>query len=221
MLTQELISENIPPIKLSDTGIRALKWMDEFKVAHLPVVENGKYLGIISDADIMDLEKPEEPMHTQEVELDDIHVVSNQHIYDAMKAMSENRLTIIPVLDEEGNYLGVIAMSNLMEKIASISSMTEPGSVLILEVANNDYSLAQIAQIVEGNNASILSVFLNKNPETATTDVTLKINKKDISGIIQTFQRYKYFIKSAFQINTDYTEDLKSRYEALMNYLRM
>jgi acetoin utilization protein AcuB len=221
MLTQELISENIPPIKLSDTGVKALKWMDEFKVAHLPVVENGKYLGIISDADILDLTKPEERLDSQELELDDIHVTSNQHIYDAMKVMSENRLSIIPVLDEESNYIGTIAMSNLMEKIASISSMTEPGSVLILEVNIQDYSLTQIAQIVEGNNARILSVFLNNNPETGSMDVTLKINKTDISGIIQTFQRYKYFIKSAFQINTDYVEDLKNRYDALMNYLKL
>lgn len=222
MLTQELISENIPPIKLSDTGVKALKWMDEFKVAHLPVLDEGKFIGLISDADIMDLEHPDLPLSEQkDLELETVHVVEGQHIYDAIKAMNENRLSIVPVLDEAGGYLGSIAISTLMETIGSISSITESGSVMVLEVPYQDYSLSQIAQIVEGNNARILSVFLNNNPETGAIDVTIKINKTDVAGIIQTFQRYKYQIKSTFQINTDYLEDLKNRYDGLMNYLKL
>jgi acetoin utilization protein AcuB len=223
MLTQDLISENIPPIKLSDTGTKALKWMDEFKVAHLPVVDHGKYLGLVSDADIMDLNQPDKELAGQEeeLELDTISISENQHIYDAIRLMNENRLSIIPVLNAEGTYLGSISMTNLLDKIGSFSSITEPGSVLVLEVNHSDYSLSQIAQIVEGNNARILSVFLNNNPETGTLDVTLKINKTDISGVLQTFQRYNYFIKSAFQVDTSYFEDLKNRYDALINYLKM
>jgi CBS domain-containing protein len=221
MLTQDLISENIPPIKLTDTGVKALKWMDEFKVAHLPVVDAGQFRGLISDADIMDLTDPEKPLNaSEELELDDIHVSEGQHIYDAIKVMNENHLTVVPVLSKSGEYLGSIALSNLMEKIGSISSITEEGSIIVLEVNFQDYSLAQIAQIVEGNNARILSVILNNNPELGTIDVTIKVNKTDVSGIMQTFGRYNYFIKSSFQINSDYTEDLKSRYEALMNFLK-
>lgn len=222
MYTQDLISENIPPIKLSDTGVKALKWMDEFKVAHLPVVDQGKFLGLISDADIMDMEDPEQPLNQQpDLELDTIHVQEGQHIYDVIKLLNEYHLTIVPVLDSTGAYMGSIALNNLMETIASISGITEPGSVLVLEVPYQDYSLSQIAQIVEGNNARILSVFVNNNQDGTSMDVTLKINKTDISGIIQTFQRYKYFIKSMFQISTDYMEDLKNRYDGLMNYLKM
>jgi acetoin utilization protein AcuB len=151
MLTQDLISENIPPIKLSDTGTKALKWMDEFKVAHLPVVDHGKYLGLVSDADIMDLNQPDKELAGQEeeLELDTISISENQHIYDAIRLMNENRLSIIPVLNAEGTYLGSISMTNLLDKIGSFSSITEPGSVLVLEVNHSDYSLSQIAQIVE------------------------------------------------------------------------
>ncbi len=221
MLTQELISENIPPIKLSDTGVKALKWMDEFKVAHLPVVENGLFLGLLSDADILDLHDPEQALEAEPgLELDKVHATENEHIYDAMRLLSENRLTVIPVLNSENRYLGAISLTNLMEKIASISSITYPGSVLVLEMNYADYSLAQIAQIVEGNNARILSVFMNSN-ENGTLDVTVKINKTDVASILETFQRYNYFIKSAFQIDSDYIEDLRNRYEGLMHYLKL
>lgn len=222
MLAHELITENIPPLKLSDTGNKALKWMDEFKVAHLPLVEQGKYLGLISDADILDLNNPELTLAEQKnLEPDKIFVSDSQHVYDVIKLVHENHLTIIPVLNSDGNYLGAISLNNLLENIASISSISQDGSVLVLEVNYFDYSLAQIAQIVESNNARILSVFTHNHHENSTIDVTLKINKTDISSILQTFARYNIHIKSAFQIDNTYLDDLKTRYEALMNFLKL
>lgn len=221
MLTQQLITENIPPIKLQDTGTRVLRWMDEFKVNHLPIVENGDFIGLVSDAEILDLSSPEDAIGTQEIEPEKIFVKENQHIFDAIKLMSEANLSVIPVLDEEGKYLGSIAMSNLIEKMAWITAANVPGSILILEVDPANYSLSEIAQIVEGNNAKVLSLFVHHEPETGMLDVTVKINKTDIGGVVQTFQRYKYFIKANFQVDQKYFDDLKSRYDAFMNFLKM
>lgn len=221
MLTQQLITENIPPIKLQDTGARVLRWMDEFKVNHLPIVEGGEYIGLISDADVLDLPSPEEAIGKQEIEPEKLFVKENQHIFDAIKLMSEANLSVIPVLDEEGKYLGSIAMSNLIEKMATITAANEPGSILVLEVDPANYSLSEIAQIVEGNNAKVLSLFVYRDSDSGILDVTLKINKTDIGGVVQTFQRYKYFIKSNFQVDQQYFDDLKAKYEAFMNFLKM
>lgn len=221
MLTQQLITENIPPIKLQDTGVRVLRWMDEFKVNHLPIVEGGEYIGLISDADILDLTDPEAAIGTQELEPEKIFVKENQHIFEAIKLQSEENLSIIPVVAEDGKYIGSIAISNLIEKMAIISAANIPGSTLILEVDPRNYSLSEIAQIVEGNDAKVLSLFVNHVAETGMLDITLKIDKPDISGVVQTFQRYKYVIKSNFQLDQEYFDDLKSRYEAFMNFLKM
>jgi len=221
MLTQQLITENIPPIKLQDTGARVLRWMDEFKVNHLPIVEGGEYIGLISDADVLDLPSPEEAIGKQDLEPEKLFVKENQHIFDAIKLMSEANLSVIPVLDEEGKYLGSIAMSNLIEKMATITAANEPGSILVLEVDPANYSLSEIAQIVEGNSAKVLSLFVYRDSDSGMLDITIKINKTDIGGVVQTFQRYKYFIKSNFQVDQQYFDDLKSKYEAFMNFLKM
>ena len=97
MLTQQLITESIPPIKLADTGVRVLRWMDEFKVNHLPIVEGGEYIGLISDADVLDLPSPEESIGNQAIEPEKLFVKENQHIFDAIKLMSEANLSVIPV----------------------------------------------------------------------------------------------------------------------------
>jgi CBS domain-containing protein len=214
----DLISDNIPPIRPEDTGVKALKWMDEFKVSHLPVVRDREFLGLLADSDVLDMNAPDEPIENYLETLDKVWIDSNKHYYDVLKAIGDEHLSVLPVLDEHRNYVGSISVSNLMEKMANVAAVSEPGSVLILEVKAQDYSLSQIAQIIEGNDGKILSMYVARTM-TGDLDVTLKINKPEINGIIQTFQRFNYSIKSSYHINNYYNDDMKNRYEGLMNYL--
>jgi CBS domain-containing protein len=214
----DLISDNIPPIRPEDTGVKALKWMDEFKVSHLPVVRDRQFLGLLSDADVLDMNAPDEAIENYVDELDKIWIDGSKHYYDVLKAIGDEHLSVLPVLDADGNYAGSISVSNLMEKMANVAAVSDPGSVLILEVKAQDYSLAHIAQIVEANDGKILSMYIARTNE-GNLDVTLKINRPEINGIIQTFQRYNYIIKSSYHINNYYNDDLKNRYEGLMNFL--
>ena len=52
MLSQKLIATDISPALPSDSGMNVMSLMDEFKVSHLPVVEKGQLLGLISEDDI-------------------------------------------------------------------------------------------------------------------------------------------------------------------------
>lgn len=220
MIAKELISESIPPIKPDDAGTRALKWMEEFKVSHLPVVDGRTFLGLISDDDILDMEIPDNPISSISDFYEKIFVNENKHYYDALKIISDDHLSVLPVLNDEGLYAGSISVNNIIEKLSTMVAVNEPGSVLILDVRANDYSLSQIAQIVESNDARILSAHVANNYD-GNLDVTLKINRAEINGIIQTFQRYGYIIKSNFQINNFYQDDLRNRFDSLMNFLKM
>jgi ACT domain-containing protein len=134
--------------------------------------------------------------------------------------ISDEHLSVLPVINNEGLYTGSISVNNIIEKLSTMAAVNEPGSVLILEVRPNDYSLSQIAQIVESNDARVLSVHIASNYE-GNLDVTLKINRAEINGVIQTIQRYGYVIKSTFQVNNFYQEDLKNRFDSLMNFLKL
>jgi len=61
MLAKELMSDIVPPLKTSDTGLQALSWMDVFRISHLPIVNNLEFLGLISDKDIYNLNMADEP----------------------------------------------------------------------------------------------------------------------------------------------------------------
>lgn len=220
MIAIDLISDEIPPLKDTDTGLRALSWMDEFKVAHLPVVSGKEYLGLVSDTDILDLEDPALPLKDQNIKMLRPFVPQHVHVYEVMKLLSTLKLSIVPVLDADETYLGATNVSHLMELIVHSASVSEPGAVLVLELNQNDYHLSQIARIVEENDARILSSYITSAADSTVLEVTIKINQTDVTRIMRSFERFEYSIKAHYQ-QSSYNDDIKDNFEALMNFMKM
>ncbi|MES2396696.1 MAG: CBS domain-containing protein [Bacteroidota bacterium] len=220
MLAKDLITDEIPPLKTSDTGLMVINWMDEFKVSHLPIVNNHEYLGLISDTDILDLNITDEEIGKHKLSLIRPFVKENQHVYEVIKMISNMKLTVLPVLDENENYLGLIPLTSLLQQFSILAATREPGGIIVLEMNELDYSLSQIAQIVEGNDGKILSCYLNSLPESTRIEVTVKVNKTDISGILQTFNRYNYTVKASFH-QSEFSDDMKNRFDSFMNYINI
>jgi signal-transduction protein with cAMP-binding, CBS, and nucleotidyltransferase domain len=215
-----LISEDIPPLKTSDTGERALAWMDEFRVSHLPIVNNVDFLGLISESDILDFNSSNEPIGGHSLNLSRPYVFDYQHTYDVLKVMSSLKLSVIPVLNDKEQYLGLIHLSTLLQHFAEMASMKESGGLLVLELNLHDYSLSEIARIVESNDAKILSSYISSHIDSTKLEVTIKINRTDLSAIIQTFNRFNYTIKASFH-QSEYVDDLKDRFDSFMSFLNI
>jgi hypothetical protein len=133
--------------------------------------------------------------------------------------MSEFKLSVLPILDEQENYLGCTSIYEVMTVIANTGSIKDSGGIIVLEVNSVDYSMAQIAQIVESNNARILSAYILSNHESTKLDVTLKINQMDLTHIVRTFERYDYVVKTSYQKGFG-DDDIQKRYDSLMNFLK-
>lgn len=219
MLAKELISDVVPALRTSDTGLQALSWMDIFRISHLPIVNNQEFLGLISDQDIYDLNMADEPIGNHKLSLFSPFVYHNQHIFDAIELISRLKLSIMPVLDDEKKYLGLITQNDLLHQIAELSALKNPGSIIELELNINDYSLSEISRIVEGNDAKILGLYISSPDDSMKMNLTLKLNTTDVTSILQTFNRYNYDIKGSFQQNDEMESLLHNRYELFMKYL--
>lgn len=218
MLANELISEAIPPLKESDSIQRALDRMDEFRVSHLPVMADGVLLGLISDDDLFEEIDFEASLKSVDINYSRVSLQYNQHIYDVVKVFSESHLTVLPVLDESRNYLGVINANTVVDRWASIASIKEPGGIIVLEMDNRNNSLAHIAQIIESESAQILSSYITSHIDSTRTEVTIKVNRTEISGILASLGRYDYHIIATFNDNKEQS-GTGDRYDQLMNYL--
>lgn len=220
MTAEELVTDEIPPLKTSDSGIKALSWMDEFKVSHMPIVDKGKYIGIISDSEILDLNSPDAPIGNNKIALLRPFALNTQHVYEVLQLVYNLKLTIVPVIDADEKYLGLITLPSLMDTFALTSAVQEPGGVVILELNVNDYSLSHIAQIVEGNDAKIISSYVTPHQDSTKMELTLKINRTNLSPILQSFERFDYTIKASFH-HSSFDDDMKNRFDEFMNYLNI
>ncbi len=221
MLAEKLISDVVPSVKSSENGRKALNWMDIYRVSHIPVVDNSKYLGLVSDKLIYDLNLLEIPIRTQLDKLDTSHTHKDQHIFEVAMVMYKLKLSVLPVLDSGHYYLGAITLYDLARRFAHLFSLQEIGGVIVLEMNVNDYSLAQISKIAESNGVKILSCFMDRKPGTSNLDVILKLDKEELSPLIQAFIRYDYNIKAVYLDNSMLNDLYNDRYEQFMKFMNI
>jgi hypothetical protein len=220
MLAKDLMSDIITPLKTSDLGEVALKMMEDNKISHLPIVNNSEFIGLISEDDIFCHNEYCEPIGSHKLSSSIQYVYDYQHIFDVFSVFTSEKLTLLPVLSSKKLYLGSITMADLLNKYTQVSSLQEPGGIIILELSYNDYSLTEIAGIVESNNAKILNMYISSHKDSTKMEVTIKINKIEISPVLQTFERFNYNVLASFSEN-EYSDDLRLRYESLMSYLNI
>ena len=219
MTAEQLVSTSIIPLHTSDTGETALEMMAEFGVRHLPIVNNRQLLGVVSEEDVLNFDITE-AVGSYSLSLPKPHIRSRDHIYEVMRLLAELELTAIPVVDDDQDYLGCISLEALVFAFAKTASFSEPGCIVVLELNKRDYSLTEIARIVESEHIAILSTFLTSYPESSRIDVTLKLNRHNIQSLLATFERFKYDVKAIYQEN-EFADELRDRYEALMSYLNV
>ncbi len=219
MIARDLISEEIVPLQAFQTGEDALEAMNENHVRHLPIVEKGDLIGLISEDEIFDSDATKE-LGKYTLTISHPYVYDTDHVYEIMRYLHENKLTLIPVINKEKKYLGSVTLHDLLKYFAETTSLSEHGSVIVLTVPKRTFSLSEIARIVESEHGIVLNSFIHALPIEDEIDVTLKINRQDISPILATFERFGYDIKAAFS-ESEYVNQLQENYESLMSYLNV
>jgi len=220
MIAPYLISDSIPPVHLDDSGEEILAEMREYNVGQLPVVEGKKYVGIVMMEELVGLKKLSNSLKSFQLTLRKPFVQSKSHIFDVLRMALEANVRIVPVVDEEQHYMGLISAESCLRAFAVLNSVKDPGAIIELEVPLKDYSLAEIARITEDNEIKILCFYTNIDQQSMTAQITIKVNTVEIQPLIATFERFEYEVKGVYN-DSEYTEELKDRYDALMRYLNV
>ncbi len=219
MLAKNMLSNLVMPLKPSDTGHLALNWMEDTGVTHLPLVDKQNLLGLIRNADIYSLDDLDKPLGRQKIPFTRPYVYADQHFFDVLQLASAEKLSLIPVLDQNNKYIGSITHDEIIQNMADFTSVKQPGGILVLEISTQQYSLSELSRIIESNDAKVLSACITSSSESTQLEVTIKVSVMDLSSIIQTLNRYDYIIKASFANESMYDSLLHERYESLMKYL--
>ena len=218
MLTVELINNNIPRLKLQDSVSKALQLINDYRVTHLPVVQDDKYLGLISEEDLLDVEEEKMPIELMQEMFINTAVAENEHFLNAVNCCNQFDTTVVPVINEQKELLGVITTPDLLKALGNFAGTNEIGGIVVLEMERTQFAISEISRIVESNNATILHLNSTVHPQTGMLTVTLHTNKKEIAAVVATFERYDYDVIYYFGTE-NFENDIHTNYRHLMNYL--
>jgi CBS domain-containing protein len=219
MIANSLIQPEYPTVKLTDSTNYVLDLMTEYKVSHLPVVDKTKHLiGIVSEEDVLENNVPK--IGESKIIFARVYTKATHHIYEVLKIVSDYKLSLIPVIDEEEKYIGSISLSILTQQFAKLTSLQNAGGIIVLELSINDYSMAEVAQITEANGAKIVSSYITPHTDSTKLELTIKLNETDLTRVIKAFIRFEYVIQASFH-ESEFIDELKDRYDNFMRYLNI
>jgi predicted transcriptional regulator len=221
MIAAELTNQMIPPLKLSDSGSKALDWMEELRTSELPVVKEGKFLGLLSEDIILETDAKDLPVASYPLIATACKVQTGTHYYDVIKVATDHHVKMVAVVDETDTYQGVITVQDTVTAFSQTMAVQSPGAILVLSMPVIDYSLATISRLIEENNAKIVSASVTEDPlDSSLVKLTLKINQTDLTRIIATLERFEYRVIGRFQ-DTGSDERQDDRFGLLMKYLNI
>lgn len=219
MIAEDLINHMIPPLKGSDDAHKAIVWMEEFRCNYMPVVEDNKLLGFISEEIILESNEIEKSVRDFKLAGQSCYVHLDTHFYDILKVAADNKVQMVAVLNEDMTYHGVITVQDTLTSFAQTAAVQMPGGILVLSMNHIDYSLAEISRLIEENHAKILSSILKEDPlDPQKIRLTLKINQKDLSRVVATLERFSYKVIGRYQ-ETKPEVGEKDRIDMLLRYL--
>ena len=220
MLTGNLQTQTLPYLRLSDKVYQALELMNENHVEHLPIVEGDKYVGMISESDLSQAENDHSSLEQFKQSISNPSVKEDEHVLKAIQVAVQSGLTVVPIVGENAELIGVVTYADLLKYSSEFMSLNEPGGLIVLEMESKDYSFNEISRIIEGNEAQIKQLNTNVDPTTGLMEVTIKINKTEVSDIVASFQRHEYNVKYYFGEEL-FENELRTNYDNLMNYLKI
>lgn len=217
MLAASIAIKGLPMLHLEDKVAFALQCMEDFDVQHLAVVKDDYFLGLVTKSDLLDVAET----NTIETITDQFLIIGlngSAHFLNALDLFTKHQLTLLPVLNEQRECIGVITQQNLNDRLAPFLGVAQQGAILVLSMSPLQYSLAEMSRLVETNNAQIVQLNTFYDEANANLIVTLKLNRDEAGAIIATFQRYDYQVLHYFG-NATLNNDLEDHYHHLMNYL--
>ena len=219
MNVKEYILNDITALTLESSVKNAIDICKRLSITHVPIVENRKLIGCLSETDFQIIEDEASTISEYSHLIDFFYTDENTVVLNLIKLFTNNETNILPVLNNEKKYLGYFELSDILDLFCTSPFLINEGIIIVVEKNKKDFSISEISQIIEINGGKVLGLYLSLDISD-NSQATIKINSEDINEIIQTFRRYNYNVVSEHK-DDFYLQDLKDRSDYLQKYLDM
>ena len=217
-MTVATILSSLDPLSTDDTVGDALLELAEAHVGHLPVLTpQGALDSLVAEAALRAHPDPNAPLGSL-MAGEPVSIGLDTHVFDAAHLLRQHALGVLPVVSEDGSYAGLVVRQDVFGQLAHMLATEEPGAIVVLDVVRADFSLGQVAQLIEQNGVRILSVSTEDDPGAGRVRVTLKLNVTDTARVRHIMAHYDYNVVAVFD---EAANDLEERAAAFLRYLEV
>ena len=102
-----------------------MQLLNDFRISHLPVVDDAKFLGLISEDDLLDSE--DEKLTIEAFRESFIHaaIPDNVHFLNAVNSSIQHDITVVPVIGTDNEFAGVITVPDLLQMLGNFAGANE------------------------------------------------------------------------------------------------
>lgn len=222
MIASSLINPMLPVLQPTDRLSTAIDWMEEFQIRHLAVTKENEYLGLVSEDHLLASPDDSQKIADHLLEFSDLYTLEDQHIFELIRLVNQHGISIVPVLHDNHTWAGSILVSELLLHFSELLGVQEKGAIIVLKIAQRDYSLTEISRLIESNGSKIISSYYASNTSSPLIAeeslLTLKLNRTDITPVIATLERFGYQIEEAHANDPIESVD-QERLDMLLRYL--
>lgn len=220
MIAKESIDYEIEYLYEDTEVAQAIEWCEH---------NRSKYVFLVNDKKMLIGYVPLDLLYEVEEELvidlvqpieEKLTLKEDSHIFDIIRKGESLDNFLFPIVDSNNIVEGFCSANSLIRTFVKDNQIQQKGGIIILEVAIRNYSLADIARIIESNDAIILSLSLKHKPETDILEITLKINKTDLKNIQASLERFDYTITNTIH-QSEFDLQLQERVDNLLKYLEL
>jgi len=172
MLVKDWMSTKVITVNVQDTLQQAIKISMENQVSLLPVLEEGKLVGIITDRDLKRASPSDATFmdiqhilyHLSRLEVGavmsryPITIPLDHTIEEAASALLTNNISGAPVVDEHGEIKGIVTKNDLFRAMISLSGLSKRGVQFGLLLEDRAGSIKEVTDIIRKHNTRLVSI---------------------------------------------------------------
>ncbi len=220
MLVSKALDTSTPVLTKRQSIAEALEQMNHLQVTIMPVIDavTGKLAGQV---ELHQINKADENIKTiSQLELQEpVKIFQKEHLFNAIQLMLKYELSLLPVVNNEWVYQGLIHKKQVLESLTDMLNITEFGSIISIELRQNDFTLSEIVQIIETEGGKILGITVEApDAEKITYEISIKLNLKDVSRVASSLRRHGYNILTEAESEPAQI-DLETRADELIKFL--
>jgi predicted transcriptional regulator len=220
MTAADIALKDLPLLSCDDSLQLAIDYMDALKLTHYPVVEEGKFMGLIYEDAIYNADNWLLSIREAKLRLPEVAVITNDHFLQVVNKFIESNVSCIAIIDPKGHFAGAITRDSIVDVFGNSSIVQDRGSELEILLARNDYYLTEITRVIESTGVKILGTYLRNAENTNQIILTVKLNERSIEETLSALDRFGYTVSASYELLRD-QGGMQDRYDNLMHFLNI